>query len=385
MTSPSASPPPPNLTAYRDLRIFDLSDQEIVEAGIAAAKLNMPGWVPREGNTEVLIMESLALEIAEGIVAVNRIPGAVAEIILMLAGVDKDYGAAPIASATFNLADNLGHTIPGGTRLYLVLDDGTSVTFLVEPPGLTVAPGSSTGTVSIIGDTFTAAANGLAAGTRMVMADPVPYIESVELATTVADGRDPESDNDWRDRGVARLSRLSDALVLPRHFEAAALERAEVGRAVAIDLYDPLEAGSPGDHPGHITVAVLGDDGTALSTETKDEIEQALEASAVAMLDVHVVDVTITTVPIAVTVHLFSGFDEASTLDAIEAAITAYVDPMTWQWGGVIRRFEIVSLVDQVAGVDYVTAVTINGVASDYTVSGASTLPKAGTVTATAV
>lgn len=385
MTSPNASPPSPDLSAYVDLRLYDLSDQEIVEGGIAAAQLNLPGWVPREGNTEVLLMESLALEIAEAIVAVNRVPGAVVEAILQLADVAKDYGAAPIASATFTVADTLGHTIPGGTRLYLVLDDGSSVTFLVEPPGLTIAPGSTTGTVSIIGDTFTAAANGIAAPTKLVMADPVPYIESVALATTVADGRDPETDAEWRDRGVARLSRLSDALVLPRHFEAAALERAEVERAVAIDLYDPLAVGSPGDHPGHITVAVLGEGGTPLSTEAKDEIEQALEASAVAMLDVHVVDVVIDTVPVAVTVHLFDGFDEAAVLDAVEAAITAYIDPLTWQWGGVIRRFEIVSLVDRVEGVDYVTAVTIDGVAADYTVTGAATLPKAGVVTVTAV
>lgn len=386
MTSPNVSPPPPDLTAYVDLRPFDLSDQEVVEGALAALQLNLPGWVPAEGNTEVLLMESFALEIAEAIVAVNRLPGAVVQAILLLAGVDRDEGAAPIASATFVLGDTIGHTIPGGTRLYLPMDDGSTITFLVEPPGLVIDPGDDTGTVSIIGDTFTDAANGLPSGRAMVMADPVPFIESVQLASAVADGRDPESDNDWRDRGVARLSRLSDALVLPRHFTAAALERPEVARAVGIDLWDPLSGNDPGEDPGHMTVAVLGDGGAPLSPESKDAIEQDLEARAVAVLDVHVTDVTITNVNFATEVHLFDGYDEAITTQAVEDAIIAYVDPLTWSWGGIIRHNELVSLIDRVDGVDYVVSVTIAGSPTDdYVITGAATLPKAGTVAATAV
>jgi hypothetical protein len=384
VTSPNVSPP--DLTAYVDLRPFDLSDQDVVEAALAALQLNLPGWIPAEGNTEVLLMESFALEIAEAIVAVNRLPGAVVSALLLIAGVDKDFGAAPIATATITLGDTIGHTIPGGTRIYLPMDDGTAITFLVEPPGLVVAAGDGTGTVSIIGDTFTAAANGLTAGHPMVMADPVPFVESVQLASSVADGRDPESDNDWRDRGVARLSRLSDALVLPRHFVAAALERSEVARAVGIDLWDPLGGGVPGDNPGHMSVAVLGDGGAALSTGAKSTIEEDLEARAVAVLDVHVIDVTIVTVAISTTVHLFAGFDSVITLQAVRDAITAYVDPLTWDWGGVIRHNEVVSLIDRVDGVDYVATVTIAGsLTADYVITGPATLPKAGTVGATAV
>lgn len=375
--------PPPDLSSYVDLRIFDVTDQEVVETALAAIQVNLPGIILREGHTEVVMAEAAALEIAEEIVAINRLPGAVVAAILLLAGVDRDYGAAPTATVTFTLGDTLGHTIPGGTRLYLLLDNNITVTFLVEPPGLTVDPGDSVGTVSVIADTNTGRANGIPAGTTMLLADPVPFIESVALATDVVDGRDPETDEGWRDRGVQRLSRLSDALVLPRHFEAAALERAEVERAVAIDLYDPTQVGDPGDHPGHITVAVLGENGAALSTEAKDAIEQALEDTAVAILDVHVVDVVVDTVPVAVQVRELPGYAQVTLTEAVQDAIAAYIDPMTWAWGGVIRLNELISLVDQVTGVDYVITVTIDGVAADYTVAGASTLPKAGVVTVT--
>jgi uncharacterized phage protein gp47/JayE len=382
VTSPSIQPSP-DLSGYVELRIFDLSDQDIVAGAIAALQLNMPGWIPREGNTEILILESLALEIAEGVVAINRLPGAVVQALLLLAGVDKDFGVAPVASATFTLGDANGYTIPAGTRLYLPLEDGSTVAFLVQVPGLEVPAGDVTGTCAIIADTFTGRANGTPIGSPLIMASPVPFVESVELATAIADGADPETDDEWRDRGVARLSRLSDALVVPRHFEAAALELPEVTRAVGIDLWDPLGGGVPGDDPGHMTVAVLGENGATLSTEAKDAIEQSMEARAVAVLDVHVTDVTIVTVAMTAQVTVLDGYDVTVTLDAVHDALVAYVDPLTWAWGGKIRRNEVISLVDRVPGVDYVIDVSIAGNPGDYTIVGPATLPKAGTVTVT--
>lgn len=380
MSSPGISPIP-DISGYVDLRLFDVSDQDMIDTAIAATKLNLPGWVPREANTEVLIFESVALELSEAIVAINRVPGAVVAAILLLAGVERDFGAAPVASAQFTFGDTLGHTIPAGTRLYLVLGDGTSVTFLVEPPGLTVAPGSSTGTVSIIGDTFTAAANGLVSGTDMIMADPIPAVESVQLASTVADGRDAEDDQAWLNRGVARLSRLSDALVIPRHFQAAALERPEVTIAMAIDLYDPLQVGDPGDHPGHMTVAVLGENGTPLSTEAKDAIEQDMEARAVAILDVHVMDVDVVPIDIVANVVPLAGFDWATVQANVVAAVRAYLDPLTWAEENIVYFTEILSLIDRVDGVRRVVWATIQGAGADYTMTGVAQLPKADDVT----
>jgi uncharacterized phage protein gp47/JayE len=370
----------PDISAYVDLRIYDITDQEIVDTAIAAAKLNLPGWVPREGNTEVVIMESLALEIAEAIVAINRLPGAVVQALLLLAGVDRDFGIAPIATVTFILGDLLGHSIPGGTRLYLTLDDGSTVTFLVEPPGVDIPPGSDTGTCSVIGDTFTDRANGIAAGTRLIPADPVPFIESVVLATNIADGAAAETDNQWRDRGVARLSRLSDALVLPRHFEAAALEDPDVARAVTIDLFDPTSGHSPGGDPGHITVAVLGPGGATLSTDAKEALRVSLDSRAVAVLEVHVTDAAIVNVNITGQVVPLAGFTWTAVQANVVAAVRAYLDPLNWSYGATIYLNEMISLVDRVDGVDRVVSVQINGSAADYTLTGATSLPKANTV-----
>lgn len=382
MTSPNITASP-DLAGYVDLRVFDLSDQDIVAAAIVLLQLNLPGFIPREGDSEIVILESIALEISEAIVAVNRLPGAVIQALLLLAGVDKDFGAAPTATVTITVADTNGYTIPAGTQIYCSLEDGTSVKFLVESPGLVIAPGDFSGTVSVIADEFTAKANGMPAGTRLAMADPLPFIDSAELATGVADGTNPETDGEWRDRGVARLSRLSDALVVPRHFEAAALERPEVARAVGIDLYDPSVGPAPGDNPGHMTVAVLGENGAPLSTEAKDAIRVAMEDRAVAVLDVHVIDVVITVVDFTAEIAILPGFEEATVIASVEDAINTYVDPMTWAWGGTIRRNELISLIDRVGGVDYVVDVSIDADPGDYVIVGAANLPNAGTILVT--
>jgi hypothetical protein len=382
MSSPNVLPAP-DLSNYVDLRIFDVSDQEMVDTALANLQLNLPGWIPNEANTEVVILEALALQMAEGIVAVNRLPGAVVVAVLKLMGIEPDYGNPPNATATITFGDTLGHDIPGGTRVALTLSDGSTVIFLVEPPGLSVAPGSSSGVASLIGDVFTASANGTPTGTAMNMVDNLPFVDSVVLATDVADGRDPETTDEYRDRGVARLSRLSDALVVPRHFTAAALEDPNVAAALTIDNLNPIIGHVSGDDPGHVTVAVLGDGGALLSGPAKTALENSMEDDAVAMLDVHVIDATIVTVPVATTVVKVAGADSAAVQASVQEAVGAYLDPLVWQSGSTIYLNEMISLIDRVDGVDRVTTVTINGVAGNFVLTGIAAVPKAGTVTVT--
>jgi uncharacterized phage protein gp47/JayE len=273
--------------------------------------------------------------------------------------------------------------VPGGTRIALTLDDGSTVVFLVEPPGVVVTAGNSSGVVSLIGDEFTAAANGTAAGAAMFMVDRLTFVDSVVLATDVADGRDPETDDEYRDRGVARLSRLSDALVVPRHFTAAALEDPDVAAALTLDNLDPQPGHVAGDDPGHVTVAVLGDGGAPLSSGAKTALEESMEERAVAMLDVHVIDATIVAVPVTTTVVPTAGADFSTVETSVEDAIEAYLDPLTWQFGATIYLNEMISLIDRVDGVDRVVSVTLNGVAADFALTGIAAVPNAGTVTVT--
>lgn len=385
MSSP-AGLPVLDLSAYVDLRLFDVTDQEVIAAALAQLELNLPELELREGHMETVILESIALEIAELIVAINRLPGAVAETVIQLAGVIRDVGGEPSATATVTAGDTVGHTIPAGTRVWLPLPSGDAVTFLVETDSNgdepSIPASETTVEVSLIGAEFTAAANGMPFGTVLELADPVPWIDTITLATAVAGGRDAEDDDAWRDRGVTRLSRLTDALVVPSHFEAAALEDSSIGRALVIDVWDG-SGGAPGDDPGHITVCVLAADGTLLSAPAKAALEASMEDRSVATLDVHVIDATIDDIDISTTVTVLDGYEPDLVEDAVTTALDAYLDPLRWRAGDTVRLYEVISLVDRVEGVDHVITVLINGVAANHALSGPQALPDADTLTVT--
>ena len=47
---------------------------------------------------------------------------------------------------------------------------------------------------------------------------------------------------------------------------------------------------------------------------------------------------------------------------AVENAIKAYFDPNQWDWStSTVRKNELISLIDGVSGVDYVSALTLDG------------------------
>lgn len=373
------SRPPADLGAYVDLRIFDVPSQELVDAMITMYGIQNPGWVAREGNTEILLMEAIALAVAENVACINRLPGAVVEAILSLAGVDKDFGAPATATATITVADNLGYSIPTGTRFYLQLANGTTIVFLAQAPDTQIASGQTSATVNLITQINTAAANGVAAGAKLVLADQLHMVQSIVLASTVAGGRDPETDVEWRDRGVARLQRLSDALVVPQQFNAFIDEDPRIGRVMTIDLWDGSQGSptAPGTYPGHITCAVLDPTGLALPTADLTDLQAQAQAKAAAMLSVHVVNATLDSLNVVATFHTAAGYTAATVADSVTATIRDYIDPLTWEAGAPIRHNELVSIIDQVPGVDYVYSVMINGSFLDITASTPRSLPLA--------
>lgn len=376
--------PSPDITPYVDLTLNDKDPQDIFDTALLDLQTKLPGWVPREGNTEVLLLEALALQAAETVFALNRVPSAVVEAILKMYGIERDIGAQPTVNLTFNLVINTGYTIPAGVTVRLNLAGGLAPVDFTTATELTINPGSSSGTIAATGDRFTAEANGATAGTAVELLDSVIYVDTVTLGSNVSGGRDPETDDDYLDRGVQRFSRLSETLVLPSHFTSYALEQANVERAFALDNYTPANDGDNngpvGNDAGHITVAVYGDN-TTLTAQEKTDLEVAMEAIALGSLDVHVIDPTITTVNVTVTVKRRSGYQAADVQANVVAALSDYLKPASWEWGTLVRRNELIGRIDAVEGVDYVETLTTP--AADQTLAGVAPLANAGTLTVT--
>lgn len=373
--------PSPDLSAYSSLTLYDVDPRALVDRATTDALVKLPGWTPREGNTELVLIEALALEVAEAVFAINRLPDAVVEVLMRLFGITRLLGAPATATATFTLSDALGHVIPAGTRVRLTLSAGQAVDFTTNV-ALVVAGGATVGVVAITSTTSTADANGTGPGVALELVDAVPYIETIVTATAVGAGANPEDDATWRGRAVTLFSAFTSTLVVPSDFTANALQWPTVYRATTLDQWDPTLAGGAGAAAnGHVTVAVIGLDNAALTAGDKAALLASLDAKAYGPLIVHVVDPTVTAQNVTVDVKILPGSVAATVQAAVVAALRGYLSPNTWAWASTVRRNELIALVSGVAGVDYVTALTVP--AADVVLPGAAPLANAGVLTVT--
>lgn len=373
----------PDYTQFVDLTLYDKTPEDIYEAALQTLQSRIPDWTPTATNIETMLLEALAVEVGESVFTLNRIPESMVRVLLSLYGVELDPGQPPTVTLQFTAQDTDGYVIPAGTEVAILLSDGEYMSFFTNT-SLTIPAASLTGTVAATATVNTNIANGIAIGTNAELVDAVVGVESVETSTVITGGTLPESIASWTARGVQRLRRLVDTLVIPQHFIQASLEEPGVVRANAIDNYDPFAyiPGEPGDHPGNITVVVYGDD-APLSSGDKADLQDSLEQRANANLIVHVIDPTITTVNVTATIGVVPTAVEADVIDAVEARLQEYLSPNTWPWAGTVRVNELISVIDQVPGVSYVGAVTVPS--ADIVLGEGESLVEAGTLTITAV
>jgi uncharacterized phage protein gp47/JayE len=369
-----------DIPEYEALKLLNFgTEPDLVNAGVAYATAVLPEWQPRAGNTEMVLMEALAVMLGPEILAVQMLPGQIIEQLMTLYGVTREDGNPVTGRVHVNVTNSAPiQVIPAGTRLRLTLaETAETVDFLTTDELQIITSESLTGQVDVYAEFLGTVGNFTPADTVLDMVDSLPFVESVKTATVLSGGAGPENDSIFQGRAAATLARLTSTLVLPESFQYAAASRPEVGRAKVFDLYDPA---NPTVDPavGHVTVAVASQDGTALAPAVTAEIGYWLTNQALASLQVHVIDPTYTVVGLAVTVKPSFGFTTAQVQESVEAALRAWLDPRTWDWNPVIGQYAIVAKVAAAAGVAEVTAAPAN-----IPLAGKAPLPTVGTVTVT--
>jgi len=128
----------PDVTPYVDLTLFDASSQQIFLDAIDYAKVALPEFAPQEGSIETVLLQAMALETQESIYAINRLPGAVIEVLLRLLDVERNTGTSATTIVKFNGSTTANFDIPLGTRLYYQ-ESSTSDVLLLETTELVSA------------------------------------------------------------------------------------------------------------------------------------------------------------------------------------------------------------------------------------------------------
>lgn len=373
--------PNPDVTPYVQLNLYDKDPQDLYEAAQNLMLANIPDWQPREGQIEVLLLESWATIVAELIYACNRIPSAVFESLMVMYEIERDEGAQPRADIKFYVNTSMGSTVPEGTEVVLTLADGLQPVTFTTDEELDIPAGQTEGVVSATGDRYTDDANGQPVGTILEVLNSISSVDYARIATAPVEGREPETDQEYFNRGVQKFSRQVDTLVLPRHFSAAAQEEVDIEKAYTIDNYnaanDPDRNGPVGQDAGAITVAVYGNN-ELVSDERKEELQAKMQTQAMSNLIISVIDPVITTVNINVSVVPEAGYNSSEIVDNVTNVLTDFFDPMTWDWDNIVYRNEIISIVTNADGVDFV--LNLNTPASNITLGGVANLTKIGDI-----
>lgn len=377
--------PSPDVTPYVDLTLLDVDAEGIATKALTDLAERLPGWTPREGNTEVLLIEALAVEVADLVNALNRVPGAVLEALLGLYGLTRSAGTAATVPVTITATDAIGHTLPAGSLFRLTPADGTTPVDFATSADVEILAGDTTATAVLIAEEATARVNNYSTGTRLDLVEPVPGIRWADTTDPVTGGIDPEDGPAFLARAVTRLGRLVDTLVLADHFTTRALEEVDVARAVTLDNTEG-DTGDPAT--GNVTVAVAGPGGTDLGPSRRAIIEAALSAQALASLTVWVIAAEVTAVDVEVTAQALPDSLATDVEDAITAALTDLLDPDAWDWDGTVRLYDLVAAAGAATGVDYITTLELAAegdpvAAADLPLTGIANLTDVGTITVT--
>lgn len=360
---------------YTDLRVFDKDAQDIFDAAQQSLRHRLPGWAPREDATEVILMEAMALEVAEASFAINRLPSTIMMSLLQLYGIKRHEGALPTSTVTLTV-NTTGGTIPVGTRFTMntPLYDEPVVFTTLETAYFT---DSLVADVPIQGNVLTNDLYTVPTGTPVYALETISSLERAVIGTSIVGGSAPETDSEWLDRSVRHFQRLVSTLVTPEHFRLAALDHEAVERVKVLDLYNP-ESGGVGDSPGHITVSLYGAART-LTEQEKASVLADLRARSLAALQIHVIDPAV----IEIDVHAIIGYLPSATKtdvdSAVYSAMVEYLNSPAWDTEPKVRRNEIITAISNVPGVDYVD--NLVEPATDVDLTSTGSLAKSGTIT----
>lgn len=364
----------------------------LVDQALDRLAATFPGFVPREGHLEVVLLEEFARIAAETATVAAQVPAAIfREFGRRLIGLEPIEGSPAYAETTWVMQDTAGYTIPAGTVVLFAVTGDERVEFetmadTVIPPGQDTADGVLVRSLDI-GEH----ANGFAPGPVQLF-DALTYVTSVEATTVTTGGVAPETDAAYLDRLAQELTLLAPRPILPDDFAILARRVAGVHRALALDGYDP-----DSDTFGHermVTLALVDQAGAPVTSETAGEVSRQLDDAREVNFVVHTIDPTYTPVQVQFTAVAAAGADPAAARADAIAAVRGYLDPARWAGGaesppawrpgrGTVHHLELAAIIGAADGIAYVTGLTLNGDTADVDLDGRAPLPApvgAGTV-----
>jgi hypothetical protein len=375
--------------------------EALADAAFSFLQGQVSGWSPNAGNLEVILIESLARMVADARDVASAVPRSIFRYYgNSLIGVPPISDVKASVNSTWTLIDNKGYTIPAGTQVGLRAAGDELIAFetayeVVVPSGSTA---TAAGGVTLIAVLPGIEGNNLTGTVELI--DTFDWISSIVTVGATSGGVDAESDDAYLNRLASELRLLTPRPILPQDFAIIAMADPGVGRAMALDGYNP--ANQTENNERMIALSLIDTSGEIVSSIVKSRVLSLLDSEREVNFVVNAVDPTYNTINVTCTYKVVTGADPTIVDGNVRAALQNYLSPGTWgspsfsesanpdDWvnAPVIRYLELATVINNVANVNYITALTfaINPAAlgtADVTMTGRVPLPRPGTINVT--
>ena len=383
---------------------IETDEQEIARQVFNRLAYLVPGWEAHDGNPDTWLIEAFAAVAAELRALIRDVPEAIfithgTEVL----GLPIRAPAPALGYSNWTAADERGYTVRTGAQITIARTGDELVGFEVLagveiPPGETVAVN-----VPIRAVEDGAVGNGLVGPAEP--SDPLDWVASIEVPRPTTNGDDGQDRTEYLGTLSNLLRVVAFRPVLPGDFALLALTIPGVGRAVAMDGYNPLD-GTWG-HVRRVCLVVAGFDGLPLLDAVRAQVRAYLESIREVNFIVDVISPLYETVDVDFTVTMFGEQDAGLVHGICKDALEQELDPASFRLGTLspatgagevipppeegeipgrqtIWVNNLIGLLDRCRGVDRVNEVTING-GGDLELGGPFTLPRPGEITGTVV
>lgn len=257
-----------------------------------------------------------------------------------------------------------------GTQQFAVIADTTQAAYSATLNAYVIAPGSGSANATVQAVNAGSAGN-VSSGTISVIAQAVPYIDTINNSAGFTSGADAETDGALRTRFVAYIASLSKAT-------KAAIINAVLGLKIgAACVLTENQAYNGTYQPGYFYAVVDDGSGTPGSTFLSSAAN-AIDAVRPFTVQFGVFAPIDLTANVAMTAVIAAGFDPVATKAAVRTAVIAYLGTLTLGQSLAYTRLLQIAY-DASPGVSNITGLTINGGTSDMAASAQQRI-LAGTV-----
>ncbi|BBH17512.1 hypothetical protein Back2_17990 [Nocardioides baekrokdamisoli] len=355
------------------------TDEDAVTARILdGLATRLPGWVAIEGAPEVALAEELGREIAN----LNQATALVIDT-AAAAGLGQTAfqfpaytGATATIAAEVTVA-SIGVIIPAGFTVIGTNLNGDEVAFVLPAD---VAATSVTMPVTMNALVPGDVGNGVPIGSLEILSANT-NIAAVDATAASSNGADAEDVNTYLGRLVDYLSALRPGGVNGADLAALARTVPGVHRALGVDLYDPAAPTTPTERT--VTVFPIDTAGRPVSSPIATQVQAVIEGAREVNFIVHVADPEYTAVHIAFAIVAETGADTSLVHTEVIAALSKWLsqwgvtssDDQAWVATNTVRFTDAIRVAGAVAGVAYISSLTVNGSTADLVLAGVAALP----------